>query len=315
MPISGAFLVLAFRDGDPAAVWRALVAARSGYVALAAALFLAGFLLMALRWRLLLQPIAPVGLGRALSLLMIGYMVNYLVPGRLGEVTRSYLLGTFAGASRTAALATVLVEKVVDGLVLLACLGLLLRLVPLPTGAEAMGIYGSIVFLGVGGALVAARLCQPEVRWLSRRSLGRIPRIGRRAVGLVDAFGAGLATIELSRRAALVVILSVAIWGQATLAMYALMLGLGIELTPYAALVLIVALALGSMIPSAPGFIGTYQFVTVNVLAGFEVSRNDALALSVLVHATEYLLVLGAGLLALAAERMSFYRLFAVARE
>ena len=314
LPVSGAFLYLALREGDARAVLTILAGARAGHVALAGVLALGGLVLMALRWRLLLRPVARVGLGRAFSLLTIGYAVNYLVPGRLGEVTRACLLGTFAGVSRVAALATVVVEKVLDGLVLLGLLLLLLRLAPLPAGAEQLGLYGSVVFFGAAGGLVAARVFGPRARRLGQRAFGRIPGVGARCIRAVESIGQGLATIELSRRTALVVTLSFAIWGQQALVVWVLLRGLAIELSLSAALVLVVALALGSMIPAAPGFVGTYQLVAVGVLAGFGISPNEALAFSLLLHSTEYALVLGTSLAGLAAERMSFYRLFALAR-
>lgn len=314
VPISAVFLAAAFQDSDLDAVWRALAAAKLTYLAWAVVLNLGMLALMALRWRLLLRPVVRVDLRRSFSLLAIGYLTNYVLPGRLGEVVRSYLLGSFAGVSAVAVLATIVVEKLLDGLFLLALLAILLRLVPLPSGAEQLGLYGSAVFLTAGGTLVALRIHRQRVGWLSRRFATRVPRIGVGLARLAEKFDRGLSTLELSSRTALVVILTAAIWGLMTLMLYALQQSLNLSMPWYAAPVLVVSLALGSTVPSAPGFVGTYQLITVGVLAGFAVARNDALAFSVLMHSAEYMVVCSAGLASLLAERTSFFRLFAIAR-
>src|SRR5438105_3805238 len=104
-------LVLAFRGVDMGAA-AALIAGANYWLLLPAlAAYFAGVWVRAVRWRYLLRPIKPMPSGRLFPVVVIGYMANDVLPARMGEIARAYVLGRQEGVSSTSVLATIAVER------------------------------------------------------------------------------------------------------------------------------------------------------------------------------------------------------------
>src|SRR5438105_4893404 len=115
--VSLIFLVWALSKEDLGQVGQAIL--RANYLALLPALLLyfIGVWVRAVRWRILLNPIAPeVGLYETFEVVVIGYMANDVLPARIGELVRAYVLSRREGIRKTGTLATILVERIFDGL-------------------------------------------------------------------------------------------------------------------------------------------------------------------------------------------------------
>ena len=117
--ISALLLWLALRTIDFREVGAAFGTANYALLVPALALYFAGVAVRAARWRVLLAPLREVAVGRLFPIVVIGYMANDILPARLGEVVRVDVLRRREGVSRAAALATVLIERIFDGLCLL----------------------------------------------------------------------------------------------------------------------------------------------------------------------------------------------------
>jgi uncharacterized protein (TIRG00374 family) len=279
-----------------------------GLVWAAVALLGGSLVARALRWRTLLAPLAHTPLSDAFSYTVIGYLVNNVLPFRLGEAIRAGLLGEKLRASKTSVFATVVVERLLDVLSLLVLVAMLLVTLDLPS------VIRSSVLLGEAIAAVAAlALCL-----LARQSgdLGRliphfIPEaIRARLLALLAGFVQGLRVLRSGRQILACVVWSLLSWGlfSASVAFFLHASGLD-ELPRQAPLLVVVVTNLGSAIPSSPGFVGGYHFLAVFSLSYWSVARGDALSFAILVHGINYVVVTGLGALALWRENIAFYQL------
>ena len=275
--ISAVFLWLAVRNADPDAVREALSEADVGLILLAVVAFMFGYLLQATRWRKIAA--APqVGLRRFYEMVLGGLACNNVLPIRIGEVVRAGWLSREAPMPGGRALGTVALDRACDVIALVLFLLIGLQAVPTPAWLRNMIIGAAILVALIVGALVFARL-YTRTRGRDRRERGRVRRIVR---DTIDFLGEPVGR----RRAAVWLALSIAGWTMGAVAAFLVARSVGIHLAPLEAIFVASALALGVAIPSSPGYIGTYQLIAVEALGLLDIDDSQALAFSILMHAS-----------------------------
>ncbi|MDP9372539.1 MAG: flippase-like domain-containing protein [Chloroflexota bacterium] len=303
--LTALFLWLALRNVDIGAVRDGLRHARYEFLLPAALCNVAGYGVRTLRWQRILAPTKRVSFGRLYPVLMTGFAANNLLPARIGEFTRAYLLGSRERVSRSLALATIVVERVCDGLTLLALMAVTLALVPIPaTDAHlrTVEIAAALIFGLATAGLVALMLVPRPLLAIVRLLLRPAPRaLARRVAGLLESFIGGLEALRRPRALASIAGLSLVVWALEGASYGFIMLAFPFDLGPgqwfAAAAFLLVFVNLGIMIPSAPGYIGTYQVFARLALGAFGVAPALAVGLSFVAHALQYGLITGTGLL------------------
>jgi uncharacterized protein (TIRG00374 family) len=294
--ISVVCVYLALRGADLAHTASLLAAARLQWIALAGFFVIADLFFRALRWQCLIAPIHRVPLRRLGGYMLVGYLANNVLPARLGELVRSHYLGDREGISRSATLGTVVVERVVDTVVLVA-IGALAILV-----LNVRGVVVSAILVGVA---LAALLCVALAVTLAAHRLPGADRVaaylGRwpRMVGIVSRLRDGLRVAALPRTIALAGVLSVAAWGCTVLAFLAVGQALGIELTVGEGALLAAGTNLATAVPSGPGYLGTFEYAGQMIAVAFDLPASSGLALAVLMHALTLLVSSFAGAVAL----------------
>jgi len=280
LAVSALFGWLSLRHTDLRAVAGTLAGASPlpllGYLAL----LLAVHLVRTVRWGLLLEPVGRVGFRRLNAACAVGFMLLVVLPLRLGELARPLLVARSdePGAlrlSRTGAMASCVVERVIDGIAL-GCLGILaLRLAGRNASGQAAEFARRAAFLvtaAFGGlclALVLASLARSRAVGLLRAALRPAsPRLADRAAGLLDAF---LSALRLgSWQKLLAVLLLTGLHWALHVAGFALLgPAFGFPLSLLMASTVLAVQAVGVMVPAGPGMIGTSQFFTQAGLAVF----------------------------------------------
>ncbi|MDQ3547839.1 MAG: flippase-like domain-containing protein [Chloroflexota bacterium] len=299
------FLWLALRNVDLAAVGDALQTANYVYLIPAAACTVSGFCVRALRWSHILRPAKAVPFQRLFPIMMVGFATNNLLPARIGEFVRAYLTGSREGVSRSTALATIVVERVCDGLTLLALMTVTLLLFPIPVTDSTLQIVmllAAVVF-GIATVVILGLILFPT-RMLVPLRFGtrRLPiRFVDRVDALIDSFLEGLQSLRDPRALLGLTAMSVGIWllECATFAfvLRAFPLGLSVSEWLAASAFLLVFVNLGIMVPSVPGYVGTYQFFATLALSAFAVNADYAFGIAVVAHAMQYTLITGIGLI------------------
>jgi uncharacterized protein (TIRG00374 family) len=280
--ISVAAFALVFRSVDPGVTARILGEAVPSWLALVVAFLLVDVVIRAVRWQRLLAPIRHVPFLATLAYLLVGYLANNVLPARLGELVRCHYLGDRERLSRTTALGTVVVERVVDIAVVVAIAAfaiVVLSIRGLVANAVVLGV-AIVVLLAVALAIgiVAHRI--PGAERLAA-AVARWPRIGELATKLRD----GLSVAGRPRTLFEALALSVVAWGATLLAFAAAGQAVGIQLTIGQASLLASGVALAAAIPSGPASLGTFEFAGVRIAQSLGIAAEPAFAIALIVHA------------------------------
>jgi uncharacterized protein (TIRG00374 family) len=256
--------------------------------------------LRAFRWRILVRPLAEVPVGRMLPPLAIGFMVNFLLPGRAGEFVRAWLFSRREKVSTSAVFATVVVERLFDGLAIIC----FLAPAPFLLGAGDPALlarirWAALLLPVVYVAILTALILLSHHREALAAFLSRHPAVRRRpllarVVHLVERFCEGLGVLRSWRAVAGTVLFSLLIWGWGSLANALMMHAIGLDLPGYAPIFLIVLQGFGVLIPT-PGFVGPFQYAHVVALGVYGVPEAVAISLALLIHAGLFIAVLAPG--------------------
>ncbi len=286
--LSALFLYLAVRGVDLHKMVRTLARTNLWYMPPCLALTMIAFWLRSLRWRYLLHSVRPIPQSILFPATMIGFLANNLLPARLGELVRAHVAGRRARISRSAALASIVVERIFDLFTLLALFAVIVAVTRFPGGLEKVATLVFVIgLLALTLILIWNRYPGPVVRWILRV----VPTRGRaRVAALAADFGEGLRVFDRASHILVVCLLSVAMWISIVIVSLFSIVSLGIRVPePQAAMVSLVAICLVTMVPSAPGFIGTLQGAGTAALLAFGVPKEQGLAFTIVYHATQWI--------------------------
>ena len=298
--ISVVCLWLVFREVDFGIIREALLKANYKYLLPAIVLYMSGYFIRALRWQVMLAPLKPISFIKSFRVVMIAWAANNLLPARLGEIIRAYIIGKSESISRSAAFATIVVERVFDGLVLIGTLGILLLLHPFPSWVRSLGAIGTLMFLGAMAMLVSLHIWREKSVRIIRRLTTWLPQRGQQAMlDIIGKFLNGLQFFNRGSSALLCIFYSIVIWSIEACVVYIFFSIVGIDLPFYAAPFTLVIVNLAIIVPSSPGFVGVVQIAVVLALAVFGIPRETALSFAVLIHGVMYIVVTSVGFLSL----------------
>lgn len=276
----------------------------------------AGVFLRALRWqRLLPTDHRRVPVRRITPILLVGYLGNSVLPARLGEPIRAYLLARREGLSSFEVLGTALIERIVDVAVLATMAFLASMAVGGPawvvqlTGVAAGGASGIVIALTLVGLGPAVRFLE----WVADHlQLAAAQAIVTRMHRFAQGFGGRSQRRPVAEAAGL----TVPIWLVDASICWLAAQSLGSDLSPAYALLIVAVGALGTSIPSAPGYIGTYELAASAAAHAVGLAAPAALSLAIVIHAVTLLPVaLAGGVALLALGSGSLFRLAEAATE
>jgi glycosyltransferase 2 family protein len=314
--ISALLLYLTFRSVEMASVASALRKADLVFLLPALALYFAGVFVRTLRWAVLLRPVHKFGLGRLFVVVVIGYTANNLLPLRAGEAVRAFMLWKREHIPPGTTIGTIVVERVFDGLALTGFLVLVGILLPLDSGIARIAWVAGIVFaaavITVFAITVAPALFLRIARAVLRPFPSRVQDLGFR---LSSTFIGGLGVLKSARSTLLVAALSLVAWTFEAGMYYVLMFSFPFSAGFLSATLGTAAANLGTMIPSAPGYIGTFHLLLSSALIGtFGIEASLATSYTLLVHAALIVPVSLLGLFLLWKEGLSLRRISVEAR-
>lgn len=293
--ISGVFLYLAFRGQDLNEIRDALLESNLWWLPVALALYFVGVWFRALRWHFLLRPVADRTTARGLlPIVVIGFMANNVLPLRAGELVRSVLIGRKYNVRKTSALATIAVERIFDGLVMLGFLALSMAFVSLTSELRHLALISFLVFAGLLIGLFLLTFAGGFVDRVLQLLLGPLPAgVRERVHRMMESFLGGLGVLRMRGDLAKVAATSVLAWLFEASMYFVLAWAFGgaiREAMGVAATLLTTGVAnLSTLIPGAPGYVGQFEYGVKLVLNGaMNVPESQALAYAILVHAALY---------------------------
>jgi len=274
----------------------------------------AGMLLLAVgtaakasRWQLLFYPTRNLHWLDLLSAMMVGFLVNTVLPARLGELARVYLVSRSGRATPAHTLSTIVVERVLDSLTLLIFLVAVMPFLPVPDLVQR-----SALTLGLGGLLVFGLMMAMALRADLGLALFAVPlRLVplRHRAWLTTQLENALRSLSALRNPRV----HLAAWGWSLLiwalmggSVYMFMLAFDLAVPATVAILLVSVLNLGMIIPSSPGYIGVYHFLAVQTLGPFGVTPSLAMSFAVILHLANFGSLSLGGFICMAREGLSF---------
>jgi uncharacterized protein (TIRG00374 family) len=290
--VSAIFLYLALRKLNLVEVWFYIRTARYWWLIPGVAIYFFGVWARTWRWHYMLRALKPISLPRLFPVVCIGYMGNNIYPARIGELLRAYVLRRKEGVSIGASLATILVERIFDGVVMLLFVFVGLPLAPsIPGDWRRFVIVFSLLFFGALGVFFvlasSPRRAQAVYTWVIDRLL---PARAREPVrGFADRFMEGLYFLRSGRDVGMIFATSLVVWLAETGKYWFVMHAFNFEVSFFVLMLMNGVVNLFTTIPSAPGYIGTFDTPGIKILEAFGVVPEIAGAYTLVLHAALWL--------------------------
>ena len=281
-------LAILLRQVDLKQSWNALGRLNGPFLLIPLAVFFVNLPLRACRWHLIFPSSSRPSVGACLTVLGVGNMANFLLPGRAGDLVRCVLVGragSLTESSRT--LATLAVEKVLDGLALIGMV--LFSAWALRPPHWVLDLLRAAILI-FGGALAALVLLRYRTRALIaylRRAFRfvHLSSFEEKFDSLLTSFADGLSAVSSAGQVLTLLLMTGAIWTTEAAIVWGLAGALGLSVSLKSAVIASAVLGLGLMIPAAPGGLGTYELFGTEAFKLTGVAASGALALTVVIHA------------------------------
>jgi len=291
-------LYYAFRQINFWELWVSLKNVNFVLITIAIVILLLSNVIRAWRWQILVKPINDVSFEPAFSSIMIGYFGNSVLPFRMGEFLRAYVVADKTSLTASTAFGTIVIERILDFIGLSAVILLIMTVYPLKTigGSIIIGVIvlslTAFIFIFLFSGFKSTLLVKIEK--LSLLRFGLLRKILLFIKNILD----GATTIRATNKLGIILLYTLIIWIMYYCSTYLATIATGIELEWFGFGVLLISTTLAISIPAAPGYVGTYHAAAVYILTNlFNVDRLDAQAAAIILHAvgTIPIVIIGAG--------------------
>ncbi len=315
--VSVFFMLLLFRKIDFFQLWTALLGVDYRFIVLAVGGTFVNYLLRAVRWHYLLIPEKRIPLSSLYPATIIGYMANNLLPARLGEFVRAYVLARKEGLQMPTVFASLVIDRLFDGFTVMLILLFTLFTLKLPQGmadAEmALKTGGIVTFILYAGIIIFLLLLKRQtmrtLHWTGVLLKPFPQKFSERIIRSLGSFISGIRISSKGGHVSAVLISSLLIWIFCIIPVYSVLLGFGIKLPVAASMFILVLLVFAVMVPASPGYIGTYHYACFKGLSAFGVPESTAVTVALVIHAVGFFPVIMAGLYYVWKSKMSFNEL------
>ena len=307
--ISAIFLTIALRGLHLTDLWETIKSAKYGWIVPGIVVYFFAVWARVWRWHYLLRKIKPIPLKAMWPAVVIGYMGNNVYPFRAGEVIRAYVLKRNEQVPVSASIATVLVERIFDGLVMLIFVLVALPTVPnLPVWLKQTVIYASLLFSIALLVLIIWAIKPALAKTVYSFFITRLipQKFQTPLLSMADNFTHGLASLRSFADVVMVFVTSIVIWLLETVKYWFVMHAFNFVVSFFALMLMNGVVNLATTIPSAPGYIGTFDGPGIEVLKVFGVDPIIATGYTLVLHAALWLPITLLGFWYMAKESMSW---------
>lgn len=290
--ISAFFLYIGIQGIDLARVWQEITRANIVWLIPGVIVYFLAVWGRTWRWHYLLRPLQAVPLRRLFPVVVIGYMGNNVYPFRAGEVIRAYVLKRNEGVKISSSLATIIVERIFDGLVML-----IFVFVALPFSnieqewLRAMVIGGTLVFFTALAIFLVMAMRPAFARRVYNELINRLmfARFREPVRRIADHFMEGLESLRSPRDLFMTLVTSIFIWLTETTKYWFVMHAFNFEVSFFVLMLMTAVVNLATTLPGAPGHIGTFHGPGILILEAFGVNSEIAASYTFVLHAALWL--------------------------
>jgi len=300
--VSAVFLYIGLRGLNLSDVWHDIRSVHLGWVLVGATIYFLAVWGRTWRWHYLLRPIKAIPLRALFPVVVIGYMGNNVYPFRAGEVIRAYVLRRNEGVRVSASLATIVVERVFDGLVMLIFVFVAL---PFADFGEPwlrnIVLVSTLLFWGAFLVFLTMALRPAQLRRFYTAVFDRFlpERASQTAQGLADHFMTGLENLRRPRDLLMTLVSSIFIWLTETTKYWFVMHAFDFRVSFFVLMLMTAVVNLATTLPSSPGYVGTFDTPGIKTLVAYDVPKSVAASYTLVLHAALWLPItlLGVGFL------------------
>jgi uncharacterized protein (TIRG00374 family) len=295
--ISIVFVYFAFRNQHFEDVWSAIQTAKLIWLVPAVTVYFVGVWVRAWRWHYLLKPLKSISTKKMFPIVTIGYFGNNVYPARAGEVLRAIVLKRHEGIPISASLATIIVERIFDGVVMLMFVFFNLPELAKLThdsgyvgNIQSLAIWGALAFLGVLLIFLLAAMFPHITLNITEKMLSWIPvKIAEKIRPIAMKFLQGLECLRSPKEAVMIFFTSTIIWLLETGKYWLIMHAFPFQVSFFALMLMNGIVNLATTIPSAPGYIGTFDGPGIALLEAYNVPGGIATGYTLVLHAALWL--------------------------
>lgn len=311
--ISGLFLFVAFHSVDLGLLYRSIKSTSIPLIIPVVLLTVIFYVIRALRWFHLLVPIKKIGLSNLFSSTVIGFAANCVLPARLGEFIRANHIGRMERISKSSSFGTIVIERLFDSFTILLIFLFVILLIDFPAEwdpiSKALRTGGFVLFLIFVISVILIIILREKTQAflnIAEKVFFFLPRELRQRLGnLIKDFSKGLVLVKGPSQLLAVIFYSLMLWGLYVLQIYIIGLSMGLSLPFLAPFFILVLLCFSVIIPSAPGYIGTFHLACQCGLIFYGFSRGKALSMAIVLHAAGFIPTVILGLLVFSVQHVS----------
>lgn len=292
LAVAGLFLWLLLRRVKVSELAQVLGAAKLGWILVATTLFAGGYACRIERWRVMLAQVNPQeSWGGCAGPFLASFAANNVLPLRAGDVLRVFAFNHRLGAGPGVIAATLFIERLLDLLMVLSSLGMTLSLFDL--GASRYVGLGAVSLICLAAIILLMLFLSHQLEPLLLAVGGFVariwPRVGNKLISEAERSFVTLKTLAHGITMFKLVVLSAVAWMLEALVYYCSALALPSVASPLGGYLALPLTAFATLIPGAPGYVGTFDFFAVRAMTGLGNSVTSATAYAVLVHAVIWL--------------------------
>jgi len=283
LPISIFFLWLALRNFNLLDLRNILKSTAWGWFFLALLVYIFGYILRTIRWKILLSPLVRVKISKLFPVLTFGFLINNILPARAGELARAFAARHLTKLPAASCFGSIALERLTDffglGFFLVVAAGIL------PTESVPLWKIFGLFLTGVAVMGLLFGLIRKYTRSIESIKAGFLKKVLQLIINITDGFVA----LKSFKRFSAVLGIAVLVWGNEVFSIFLFSKAFGLNLTYVQAAALIVGLSVGVMIPAAPGYVGTYEFFGKKTLVLMGFAASLALPFVLVVHFVQFL--------------------------
>lgn len=294
--VSAAFLYFALRGLKLVEFWQVLKSANYWWLIPGVTVYFVGVWARAWRWHYMLRPLKSIPTRTMFPIVAIGYMGNNIFPARAGELLRAAVLNDRESVPISASLATVIVERIFDGVVMLGFVFLNLSELARMTGNSGLvgnlnirdvALWGSVVFFGALLVFLLAAMFPLVTERLVNYLIDRfVPdRLREKTRGIALRFLSGLEALRSPQDALMIFLTTVVIWLLETGKYWFVMHAFQFSVSFFALMLMNGIVNLATTLPSAPGYVGTFDAPGIALLGAYGISIGIAASYTLVLHA------------------------------
>jgi len=296
--ISALFLYLALRGLQLDLIFSAVRSANLFWLLLVVPIYFTSVWFRSLRWNYLLRPLKKIPTNEIFPVVAIGYMGNNIFPARAGELLRSIVLKRRYEIPISASLASIIVERIIDGVVMLGFIFFNLTELNRLTDSSgfigsirSLALWGSLIFIGVLLFFILAARFPQKVQGFISWVVGRIfpKKWQEKILNITTRFITGIGALRSVKSLMLVLGTSVVIWLLETSVYWVVMQAFPFSVNFFGLMLMNGILNLSTTLPSAPGYIGTFDAPGIALLSTYGIDKVLAAGYTLVLHAALWL--------------------------